>query len=96
VRGLRCSGGTERALARSEVAKVKGQTPPEGTQDGRPPKPTTEAFSKPDLESERVIEQREGIVMDSSRSVGPSDRPEPNVPHPEDLNMMDGEETKGR
>jgi hypothetical protein len=57
--------------------------------------PKTESFGKPDLETERVIEQQEGIVSDKGR-VEESDRPEPNVPHPEDLSMMDDARTKGR
>ena len=55
----------------------------------------TEHFDKPDLERERIVEQQEGIVAEKGR-VTDSDRPEPNVPHPEDLNMMDNAETKGR
>ena len=70
-----------------------------GTARAPPPsmkdKPKTENFGKPDLETERVVEQQEGIVADKGR-VKDSDRPEPNVPHPEDLNMMDNAETKGR
>ena len=58
-------------------------------------KPTTENFGNPDLESERVIEQEEGIVA-AKGPLKDSDRPEPNVPHPEDLNMMDNAKTKGR
>ena len=50
-------------------------------------KPTTENFGKPDLEAERVIEQQQGIVA-AKGGVQDSDRPEPNVPHPEGLNMM--------
>jgi hypothetical protein len=57
--------------------------------------PKTENFGTPDLEKERVVEQREGIVAEKGR-VTPSDRPEKNVPHPEDLNMMDSAKTKGR
>ncbi|HVR88425.1 MAG TPA: hypothetical protein VHG53_02640 [Candidatus Limnocylindria bacterium] len=57
--------------------------------------PKTEPFPKRDLEEERVIEQREGIVADKGK-VEESDRPEPNVPHPEDLSMMDSNKTKGR
>ncbi|MEA2661919.1 MAG: hypothetical protein QOH08_1491 [Chloroflexota bacterium] len=59
------------------------------------PKTETENFGKPNLETERVIEQQEGIVADKGR-VEESDRPEPNVPHPEDLSMMDNAKTKGR
>jgi hypothetical protein len=58
-------------------------------------KPKTENFGKPDLETERVTEQQEGIVADKG-VVKDSDRPEPGVPHPEDLNMMDNAKTKGR
>jgi len=58
-------------------------------------KPKTESFGKPDLESERVVEQQEGIVA-SKGPVTDSDRPEPNVPHPADLSMMDNAKTKGR
>ena len=58
-------------------------------------KPKTESFGKPDLESERVVEQQEGIVAGKG-PVTDSDRPEPNVPHPEDLSMMDNAKTKGR
>jgi hypothetical protein len=58
-------------------------------------KPKTESFGKPDLERERVVEQQQGIVADKG-GVKDSDRPEPNVPHPEDVNMMDNAETKGR
>ena len=58
-------------------------------------KPTTENFGKPDLEAERVIEQRQGIVA-AKGGVQDSDRPAPNVPHPEDLSMMDSATTKGR
>ena len=58
-------------------------------------KPKTEDFGAPDLERERLIEQREGIVAEKGR-VKDSDRPEPNVPHPEDLNMMDNASTRGR
>lgn len=64
--------------------------PPQMT---RPPR--TEDFGKPDLEVERVVEQQEGIVA-AKGGVRDSDRPEPNVPHPEDLNMMDNADTKGR
>jgi len=55
----------------------------------------TENFGKPDLEQERVVEQQQGIVAEKGR-VKDSDRPEPNVPHPEDLSMMDSAKTKGR
>lgn len=55
----------------------------------------TERFGKPDLERERIVEQQEGIVAEKG-AVKDSDRPEPNVPHPEDLNMMDSAKTKGR
>ena len=58
-------------------------------------KPTTENFGKPDLEAERMVEQQEGIVA-AKGGVQDSDRPAPNVPHPEDLNMMDNATTKGR
>jgi hypothetical protein len=58
-------------------------------------KPKTENFGNPDLESERVIEQQEGIVA-AKGPLKDSDRPEPNVPHPEDLSMMDNAKTKGR
>jgi hypothetical protein len=57
--------------------------------------PTTENFGKPDLEAERIVEQHEGIVAEKGK-VQASDRPEPNVPHPEDLSMMDNATTKGR
>ena len=57
--------------------------------------PKTEDFGKPDLETERVVEQQEGIVAKKG-PVEDSDRPEPNVPHPEDLSMMDSAKTKGR
>ena len=57
--------------------------------------PKTEDFGKPDLENERVVEQQEGIVAKKG-PVKDSDRPEPNVPHPEDLSMMDNAKTKGR
>lgn len=57
--------------------------------------PTTENFGRPDLEAERVVEQKEGIVA-AKGPVKDSDRPEPNVPHPEDLSMMDNAKTKGR
>ena len=57
--------------------------------------PKTEDFGKPDLETERVVEQQEGIVAAKGK-VKDSDRPEPNVPHPEDLSMMDSAKTKGR
>jgi hypothetical protein len=62
---------------------------------GMKDKPKTENFGKPDLETERLVEQQEGIVADKGR-VKDSDRPEPNVPHPEDLSMMDNAKTKGR
>ena len=58
-------------------------------------KPKTEDFGKPDLEAERVVEQQEGIVAKKGQ-LKDSDRPEPNVPHPEDLSMMDNRKTKGR
>ena len=64
----------------------------------KPEKPEmrkTENFGKPDLEKERVVEQQEGIVAEKGR-LKDSDRPEPNVPHPEDVNMMDNAKTKGR
>ena len=61
----------------------------------KPQEPRTENFGTPDLEKERVVEQREGIVADKGR-VKDSDRPEPNVPHPEDVNMMDSAKRKGR
>ena len=57
--------------------------------------PKTENFGKPNPEAERIVEQQEGIVADKGR-VEDSDRPEPNVQHPEDLNMMDNAKTKGR
>jgi hypothetical protein len=57
--------------------------------------PKTEDFGKPDLETERVVEQQEGIVAKKG-AVEESDRPEANVPHPEDLSMMDSAKTKGR
>jgi len=57
--------------------------------------PQTESFGRPDLEAERVVEQQEGIVAEKGR-VKDSDRPEPNVPHPEDLSMMDSAKTRGR
>ncbi len=59
----------------------------------KPPK--TESFGTPDPEAERIVEQQEGIVADKG-GIKDSDRPEPNVPHPEDLNMMDNAKTKGR
>jgi hypothetical protein len=59
----------------------------------KPPK--TEDFGTPNLEAERIVEQREGIVAEKGK-VTDSDRPEPNVPHPEDLSMMDSAKTKGR
>ncbi len=59
------------------------------------PPPKTENFGTADPEAERIVEQQEGIVADKGR-VKDSDRPEPNVPHPEDLNMMDNAKTKGR
>ncbi len=55
----------------------------------------TEDFGKPDLETERVVEQQEGIVAKKD-PVKDSDRPETGVPHPEDLSMMDSARTKGR
>jgi hypothetical protein len=58
-------------------------------------RPTTEDFGKPDLETERIVEQQEGIVAKKG-PVKDSDRPEANVPHPEDLSMMDSAKTKGR
>ena len=58
-------------------------------------RPKTEDFGKPDLENERVVEQQEGIVAKKGQ-LKDSDRPEPNVPHPEDLSMMDNAKTKGR
>jgi hypothetical protein len=58
-------------------------------------RPKTENFGKPDLEAERVVEQVEGIVAKKG-PLKDSDRPEPNVPHPEDLSMMDSAKTKGR
>jgi hypothetical protein len=58
-------------------------------------KPQTQNFGKPDLEAERIVEQEEGIVAAKGK-VKDSDRPEPNVPHPEDLSMMDNAKTKGR
>ena len=61
----------------------------------KPQEPRTENFGTPDLEKERVVEQREGIVAEKGR-VKDSDRPEPNVPHPEDVNMMDSAKRKGR
>ena len=61
----------------------------------KPAAPRTEDFGAPDLEAERIVEQRQGIVAPKGQ-VKDSDRPEPNVPHPEDLNMMDSAETKGR
>ena len=65
-----------------------------GMNDNKKP-PTTEDFGTPNPEAERIVEQQEGIVADKGR-VEDSDRPEPNVPHPEDLNMMDNAKTKGR
>lgn len=59
------------------------------------PTPRTEPFPARDLEEDRIVEQQEGIVADKG-PVKESDRPEPNVPHPEDLNMMDNNKTKGR
>ena len=60
-----------------------------------PKTPVTEDFGAPDPEAERVVEQREGIVA-AKGPVEDSDRPAPNVPHPEDLSMMDNARTKGR
>ncbi|HEV2250007.1 MAG TPA: hypothetical protein VGT60_05835 [Candidatus Limnocylindria bacterium] len=60
-----------------------------------PAKPRTERFGRPDREAERVVEQQEGIVA-AKGPLKDSDRPEPGVPHPEDLSMMDGPKTKGR
>jgi len=60
-----------------------------------PRTPVTEDFGAPDAEAERVVEQREGIVA-AKGPVEDSDRPAPNVPHPEDLSMMDSAKTKGR
>ena len=57
--------------------------------------PKTEDFGKPDLEAERIVEQQQGIVAKKG-PVEDSDRPEPGVPHPEDLSMMDNAKTKGR
>ncbi len=57
--------------------------------------PKTEDFGDPNLEHERVVEQQQGIVAEKG-AVKPSDKPEPNVPHPEDLSMMDSAKTKGR
>jgi len=57
--------------------------------------PKTEDFGKPDLEKERVVEQQEGIVAKKG-PLEDSDRPEANVPHPEDISMMDNAKTKGR
>ena len=59
------------------------------------PRPVTEDFGSPDPEAERVVEQQEGIVA-AKGAVEDSDRPAPNVPHPEDLSMMDSAKTKGR
>jgi hypothetical protein len=58
-------------------------------------KPKTQSFGTPDLEAERIVEQREGIVAKKG-PLKDSDRPEPNVPHPEDLSMMDSRRTRGR
>ena len=58
-------------------------------------KPKTQNFGSPDLEAERIVEQEQGIVAPKGK-VKDSDRPEPNVPHPEDVNMMDSAKTKGR
>ena len=66
--------------------------PPDGKDR---PTPVTEDFGSPDPEAERIVEQREGIVA-AKGPVEDSDRPAPNVPHPEDLSMMDNAETKGR
>lgn len=57
--------------------------------------PETQDFGTPDLEAERRLEQREGIVAKKG-PLKDSDRPEANVPHPEDINMMDSAKTKGR
>ena len=57
--------------------------------------PKTENFGKPDLEAERIVEQQEGIVAEKG-GVKDSDRPEPNVPHPADVSMMDSATTRGR
>ncbi|HEX9270546.1 MAG TPA: hypothetical protein VF998_11940 [Candidatus Limnocylindria bacterium] len=51
-------------------------------------RPATEPFDKPDQQVERVIEQQEGIVGDKGEP-SDSDRPRPNVPHPEDVNELD-------
>ncbi len=59
------------------------------------PTPVTEDFGSPDPEAERVVEQDQGIVA-AKGPVEVSDRPAPNVPHPEDLSMMDNAKTKGR
>jgi hypothetical protein len=72
-----------------------GRAPLRGMEDKPNAKPKTENFGKPDLEAERVVEQQEGIVAPKG-VVKDSDRPEPNVPHPEDLSMMDSAKTKGR
>jgi len=58
-------------------------------------KAKTQNFGNPDLEAERIVEQEQGIVAEKG-AVKASDRPEENVPHPEDVNMMDSAKTKGR
>ncbi len=64
--------GTHRAL----ICSMNNNTPRNT--------PRTEDFGKPNLETERIVEQQEGIVAKKG-PVKDSDRPEPNVPHPEDL-----------
>lgn len=44
---------------------------------------------KKDLEQERAVEQREGIAPDRRGSpAAPSDRPENELPHPQDTNEI--------
>jgi hypothetical protein len=48
-----------------------------------------ETEQKPDLEHERVIEQQEGITPERRGSgAAPSDRPENEPPHPQDVNEI--------
>ena len=80
------AGGTGRAPVRGMDDKLNAKPDT---------KPKTQNFGRADLEAERVVEQQEGIVAPKG-TVKDSDRPEPNVPHPEDLSMMDNAKTKGR
>jgi hypothetical protein len=48
-----------------------------------------ETERKPDFEHERVIEQQEGITPERRGSApAPSDRPENDPPHPQDVNEI--------